>query len=185
MIKADGFVKVRMLRCAASFVTATYRKYASFLKICAPCLRSFLLCRLISRLFTSLSMLIPAYLAQSYLLLLLCVIYLSAERAAMQPFAAETTTCLTSVQVMSPAANTPGIDVSIILLVMMHSSSLRSHCRRGNLLSAYCRGDTQKPLKVPVKFLFISRDHPYTLNNLIALYCCHRLSGEDFKVRFA
>ncbi|GFP20384.1 hypothetical protein HKBW3S03_01886, partial [Candidatus Hakubella thermalkaliphila] len=35
------------------------------------------------------------------------MIYLSAERAATQPFAAETTTCLTSVHVISPAANTP------------------------------------------------------------------------------
>jgi len=30
-----------MLRCAASFVIAVYAKYASFLMICAPCLRIF------------------------------------------------------------------------------------------------------------------------------------------------
>jgi hypothetical protein len=30
-----------MLRCAASFVIAAYHKYASFLRICAPCLRTF------------------------------------------------------------------------------------------------------------------------------------------------
>ena len=30
-----------MLRCAASFVIAAYDKYASFLRICAPCLRTF------------------------------------------------------------------------------------------------------------------------------------------------
>jgi len=30
-----------MLRCAASFVIAAYTKYASFLMICAPCLRPF------------------------------------------------------------------------------------------------------------------------------------------------
>ena len=28
--------KVQLLRCAASFVTAAYHKYASFLRICAP-----------------------------------------------------------------------------------------------------------------------------------------------------
>ncbi len=30
-----------MLRCAASFVIAAYEKYASFLRICTPCLRTF------------------------------------------------------------------------------------------------------------------------------------------------
>jgi hypothetical protein len=30
-----------MQRCAASFVIAAYNKYASFLRICAPCLRTF------------------------------------------------------------------------------------------------------------------------------------------------
>ncbi len=30
-----------MLRCAASFVIAAYHKYASFLRICTPCLRTF------------------------------------------------------------------------------------------------------------------------------------------------
>ena len=30
-----------MLRCAASFVVAAYHKYASLLRICAPCLRTF------------------------------------------------------------------------------------------------------------------------------------------------
>ncbi len=30
-----------MLHCAASFVVAAYHKYASFLRICAPCLRPF------------------------------------------------------------------------------------------------------------------------------------------------
>jgi ribosomal protein L28 len=30
-----------MLRCAASFVIAAYDKYASFLRICTPCLRTF------------------------------------------------------------------------------------------------------------------------------------------------
>jgi hypothetical protein len=29
-----------MLRCAASFVTVEYHKYASFLRICPPCLWS-------------------------------------------------------------------------------------------------------------------------------------------------
>ena len=29
-----------MLRCAASFVIVAYDKYASFLRICAPCLRT-------------------------------------------------------------------------------------------------------------------------------------------------
>jgi hypothetical protein len=28
--------KVQLLRCAASFVTAAYSKYASFLRICVP-----------------------------------------------------------------------------------------------------------------------------------------------------
>jgi hypothetical protein len=32
----------------ASFVIATYCQYASFLKVCAPCTWSFLLCRLFS-----------------------------------------------------------------------------------------------------------------------------------------
>jgi len=31
-----------LLRCAASFVTAAYAKYASFLRICAPCIEAFL-----------------------------------------------------------------------------------------------------------------------------------------------
>jgi hypothetical protein len=35
------------LRYASSFVIAAYCKYASFLKICKPCIWSFLLCRLI------------------------------------------------------------------------------------------------------------------------------------------
>ena len=30
-----------MLRCTASFVIAAYDKYASFLRICTPCLRTF------------------------------------------------------------------------------------------------------------------------------------------------
>ncbi len=30
-----------MLRCAASFVIAAYDKYASFLRICTPCPRTF------------------------------------------------------------------------------------------------------------------------------------------------
>ena len=35
--------KVHMLRCAASFVVATYdKKYVSLLMLCAPCLWSFL-----------------------------------------------------------------------------------------------------------------------------------------------
>jgi hypothetical protein len=37
--------KVHLRRCASSFVIATYEKYASFLKIRAPCIWSFLLCR--------------------------------------------------------------------------------------------------------------------------------------------
>jgi hypothetical protein len=37
--------KVHLRRCASSFVIATYDKYDSFLKIRAPCIWSFLLCR--------------------------------------------------------------------------------------------------------------------------------------------
>jgi len=32
------------LRCAASFITAAYGKYASFLRICTPWIWSFFLC---------------------------------------------------------------------------------------------------------------------------------------------
>jgi len=33
--------KPRLRRSAASFVTAAYEEYASFLRTCAPCIRSF------------------------------------------------------------------------------------------------------------------------------------------------
>jgi len=39
--KAEG------LRCAASFVTAAYCEYASFLRFCAPCIWIFFLYRLV------------------------------------------------------------------------------------------------------------------------------------------
>jgi hypothetical protein len=45
---SDGVAKTpQLLRCAASFVTAAYRMYASFLRICAPCICGFLLSHLI------------------------------------------------------------------------------------------------------------------------------------------
>jgi len=34
--------KPDLRRCAASFVTAAYREYALFLRICAPCIPVFL-----------------------------------------------------------------------------------------------------------------------------------------------
>ncbi len=38
----DDFVKSpHAVCCAASFVVAAYEKYASLLRICAPCLRTF------------------------------------------------------------------------------------------------------------------------------------------------
>jgi hypothetical protein len=42
--KIDGVAKTpQLLRCAAFFVTVAYHMYASFLRICAPCIWGFLL----------------------------------------------------------------------------------------------------------------------------------------------